>query len=630
MMSLKRLLIWGVLMGLAGVSVAKKPMNVVFILADDLGWADTTLYGHTDYYKTPNLERLAKRGMTFNRAYSNSPLCSPTRASILTGQTPARHGSTAPQHHLKEARLTAEPRPSAGPGDKSIQPHSASRLDTAFPTLGKMVKGAGYKTAHFGKWHLGPEPYSPLEHGFDIDIPHWPGPGPAGSFVAPWKYPDFKANFSGEHIEDRMAEEALEWLGSVKKKPFFMNYWQFSVHAPFNAKEELIEKYRNQMNPDDPQRCPIYAAMVHSLDDAVGTLLDAIDEAGVAKQTIIVFTSDNGGNMYSDVEGDPPTSNDPLRGGKATMYEGGIRVPTVVVWPGVTKPGSRSDEIIQTSDFYPTLLNALEIDLPKDWPIDGIDILPALKGGKLNRKAIFTYFPHDPPAPPDWMPPSIAVHAGDWKLIRQFHQGENEAHKYLLYNLADDFGEKNNVAASHPEKVKTLDRMIEEHIADCKTVVPQPNPKFNPKQYRPELIGVPKAKQEEIGLVAGWKAGGTCSLEQRDGHLMVNSTGGDPFLSAGKFKALKGGPFSVRFSMKSDSKGNGTLYYNNPPAAGRTVEFEVAHDGRLHEYNVDIPVQTLDAIRIDPARGEGTIEFGWIELLNTAGEVVRKWDFQAR
>ena len=172
--------------------------------------------------------------------------------------------------------------------------------------------------------------------------------------------------------------------------------------------------------------------------------------------------------------------------------------------------------------------------------------------------------------------------------------------------------------------------MIEEHIADCKTVVPQPNPKFNPKQYRPELIGVPKAKQEEIGLVAGWKAGGTCSLEQRDGHLMVNSTGGDPFLSAGKFKALKGGPFSVRFSMKSDSKGNGTLYYNNPPAAGRTVEFEVAHDGRLHEYNVDIPVQTLDAIRIDPARGEGTIEFGWIELLNTAGEVVRKWDFQAR
>jgi arylsulfatase A-like enzyme len=604
-----------------------KPMNVVFILADDLGWADTTLYGHTDYYKTPNLERLAKRGMTFNRAYANSPLCSPTRASILTGQTPARHGSTAPQHHLPEARLEAEPRPSAGPGEKAIQPHSASRLDTDFPTLGKMVKAAGYKTAHFGKWHLGPEPYSPLEHGFDIDIPHWHGPGPAGSFVSPWKYPNFKANFTGEHIEDRMAEEALSWLGSVRNKPFFMNYWQFSVHAPFDAKEELIEKYRKQINPDDPQRCPIYAAMVHSLDDAVGTLLDAIDEAGIAKQTIIVFSSDNGGNMYSDVEGVPPTSNEPLRGGKATMYEGGIRVPTVVVWPGITKPGSRCDEIIQTSDFYPTLLNALDIDLPKNWPIDGVDILPALKGGKLNRKVIFTYFPHDPPAPPDWMPPSIAVHAGDWKLIRQFHQGENGAHNYLLFNLADDLGEKNNLVASHPEKVKTLDRMIEEHIADCETVVPQPNPTFNPKQYRPELIGVPKAKQGEIGSVAGWTAGGTCSLEKGKGHLVVNSTGEDPFLSAIKFKELTGGPFTVHFRMKSDASGTGTIYYNNPAHKDRTEPFKVHHDGKYHEVRVELPVDNLNALRLDPARGAGTIEFDWIWLLNSSGEKVREWNF---
>ena len=582
--------------------VSAKPMNVVFILADDLGWADTTLYGHTSLYKTPNIERLAERGMTFSRAYSDSPLCSPTRASILTGQTPARHGSTAPQHHLGTVRLEASMKPSAPPGNKAIETESVTRLNTDFPTLGKMIQDAGYKTAHFGKWHLGPEPYSPLEHGFDVDIPHWPGPGPAGSYLAPWKFKNFRENDSGEHIEDRMAEEAVEWLDSVKKKPFFMNYWAFSVHAPFDAKQGLIEKYEKEISSDKSQRCPVYAAMVHSLDDAVGTLLDAIDEAGLEDETIIIFTSDNGGNMYNDVEGVPPTSNAPLRGGKATMFEGGIRVPCVVVWPGVAVPGSRSDEIIQLSDFYPTLLNGLGIDLPKDWPLDGIDIMPALKGGTLDRDAIFTYFPHSPPVP-DWLPPAMSVHSGDWKLIRLFHQGKNGAHDYLLYNLKNDIGEKNNLAASNPEKVQMLDRMIENYIQESGAVVPQSNPKFNSKMYMPENIGVPKDRQTVKGAVAGWVGAGTCTLEKGDGSLIVKSTGGDPFLSAQKFDAVKGGPFTIRFSMKSDSSGNGTIYYNKPAAAGRTVSFPVQHDGTYHEYNVTVPVETLNAVRLDPARG---------------------------
>lgn len=477
-----------------------KPMNVIFILADDLGWSDTTLYGTTKLYQTPNIDRLAKRGMTFTRAYSNSPLCSPTRASILTGQTPARHGSTSPLHHKKEVRMKASVKPAAPPSHKAIGNHSVSRLDTDFPTLGKLIKQAGYKTAHFGKWHLGPEPYSPLQHGFDVDIPHHPGPGPAGSFVAPWRFRKFKANYPGEHIEDRMAEEAVSWMKSVRKgKPFFLNYWQFSVHAPFNAKKKLIEKYRKKIDPKNPQRSPTYAAMVHSLDDAVGSLLDAVDKKGVADQTVIVFISDNGGNMYNRIEADgnvTPTSNFPLRGGKASMYEGGIRVPCIVVWPGVTKPGGRSDEIIQTSDFYPTLLNGLGIDRPQDHEVDGVNIMPALKGGKLGRKAIFTFFPHSPPVP-DWLPPSMSVHSGDWKLIRIFHGGEKGTHDYRLYNLARDIGEKNNLAAAQPEKVKTLDRMIENHIRESKAVVPKPNPRFDSKLYKPENIGLP-AKQWKV------------------------------------------------------------------------------------------------------------------------------------
>jgi arylsulfatase A-like enzyme len=474
----------------ASLASAGEKMNVVFILADDLGWADTTLYGHTKLYKTPNIERLAKRGMTFNRAYANSPLCSPTRASLLTGQTPARHGSTAPQHHTKDVRLKASVAPEAPTRKKELGCSSVTRLDTKLPTLVKQLKAANYQTAHFGKWHLGPEPYSPLQHGFDVDIPHWAGPGPAGSFVAPWRFPEFKHNKPKEHIEDRMAEEAVKWLGSLKgKQPFFMNYWQFSVHAPFHAKQNLIDKYRKVIDPKDAQRSPTYAAMVHSLDDAVGTLLHAVDKAGIAEKTIIVFYSDNGGNKYSEVDSNRPTSNRPLRGGKATMYEGGIRVPCIIAWPGVTQPGSRSDEVIQTSDFYPTLLNQLGVSYPEDHPVDGIDITPALGGGKLDRKAIFTYFPHGVPVP-DWLPPSVSVHYENWKLIRLFHQGENGAHGYRLYDLSKDIGETTDLTASNPEMVSKLDKLIEDYLTDSNAVVPKPNPRFDPTKYAPEKVGV--------------------------------------------------------------------------------------------------------------------------------------------
>jgi len=296
-------------------------MNVVFILADDLGWADTTLYGHTKLYPTPNIARLAKRGMTFNRAYSNSPLCSPTRASLLTGQTPARHGSTRPQHHTPVARLKAVVDASADPGVKARSVSSVTRLDTNFPTLGKLFKTKGYQTAHFGKWHLGHNPYVPLNHGFDVSLPRAAGAGPAGGYLAPWRYKELKDPKPNEHIEDRMALEATQWFETLQSdRPFFMNYWQFSVHAPFEAKEELIERYRTKIDTEDEQCSALYAAMVHSLDYGVGTVLDMVDAAGIADNTIIVFYSDNGGNMYASFPDAPTaTSNRPLRGGKGTI-----------------------------------------------------------------------------------------------------------------------------------------------------------------------------------------------------------------------------------------------------------------------------------------------------------------------
>lgn len=331
--------------------------NVLFILADDLGWSDTTLYGTTKLYQTPNLERLAARGMTFTRAYSASPLCSPTRSAILTGLSPARTGITTPNCHEPAVVLAATTGKWAPPSKKSIVPIPATRLKTDYPTLTKSLKAAGYATGHFGKWHLGPEPYSPFEHGFDVDVPHHPGPGPAGSFVAPWKFASFKEKSPGEHLEDRMADEAVAWMEQQEGKPFFLNYWMFSVHAPFDAKAALIEKHRARIDPADEQRSPTYAAMVESMDDAVGTLLDALDRLHIAEKTIVVFTSDNGGNLYSEIDGTTPTSNRPLRGGKATLFEG-LRLPAEA---GAVR--------------------------------DGISVLPALKGETMPERPLFRYFP---------------------------------------------------------------------------------------------------------------------------------------------------------------------------------------------------------------------------------------------
>jgi len=482
-------------------SDAQEPLNVVFILADDLGWSDVTFNEKTSYYETPNLERLAARGLTFSRAYAASPLCSPTRASILTGQTPARNGITAPSCHLKDVRLEPYLSEKKPPSDKAIACESATRLNTELPTLVKLIHSRGYATAHFGKWHLGPEPYSPLEHGFEVDIPHWPGPGPAGSYVAPWKFPDFKENYPYEHIEDRMAEEAVAWLRSIDKdRPFYMNYWQFSVHGPWGAKQGLKNYYRQQVDLTDLQHSPTYAAMVHSLDQAVGTLLDEIDRLGVSENTAIIFFSDNGGNQHSGLidtlpSGEEfltaPTSNSPLRGGKATMYEGGVRVPCIVVWPGITQPGTRTDAMIQSTDFYPTILHQLGIPLPEGHKVDGVNITPALRGEEMDRGPVFTYFPHITKVP-HWLPPSVAVHQGDWKLIRLFYQGENGAHDYRLYNLKWDIGEKNNLVPMYPKKVEELDQLIEEHLEDAGALLPMQNPDFDPSRYKPEEIGVQK------------------------------------------------------------------------------------------------------------------------------------------
>ncbi len=495
----------------AGFAAAPRAPNVVFILADDLGWTDTTFNRPNAFYETPNIQRLAQRGLRFTQAYAANPLCSPTRASIQTGLYPARIGLTAPTGHVPQVILEKGTVKKAAPTAKVLVAQSVTRLATSYYTLAKAFKADGYATGHFGKWHLGPEPYSPLEQGFDVDFPHWPGPGPAGSYVAPWRFPaslNFLPRSEHEHIEDRMADEAIKFISTHRDEPFYVNYWAFSVHAPYDAKPALIEKYRKKaatLPPGSGQRNPVYGAMVQSLDENVGRLLDTLDALKLTERTIIVFFSDNGGVHWiagtaeasaalgiSDI---PITSNAPLRGGKATTYEGGTREPCIVVWPGIAKAGAATEAIIQSVDFFPTFADVLKLKIPATLKFDGKSFAPALRGEKHDRGPTFVHFPHNTPAAGGLA--STWARVGDWKLIRFFCLKDDQSDVLELYNLKDDLGETKNIAAQQPAKVAELNALITGFLRDTEAVVPPRNPDYDPRAQAADASTKAKGKAKK-------------------------------------------------------------------------------------------------------------------------------------
>jgi hypothetical protein len=481
-----------------------------------------------------------------------------------------------------------------------------------------------------------------LEHGFDTDIPHYYGPGPAGSYVAPWKFKNSGTNFDADpnvpdqHLEDRMAQEAVQWLEKHKDEPFFLNYWMFSVHAPFDAKKILIEKHGQRVDPNDPQHSPTYAAMVESMDDAVGTLLDTLDRLKIADKTIIIFYSDNGGNMYDNVDSTTPTSNIPLRGGKGTVFEGGIRVPCVMAVPDVTENGSQSDQMIQSCDLFPTILDIL--GLKPETNFDGISIVPALKGEKLERDTIFTFFPHYAKIVPDWLPPAVAVHNGDWKLIRIFHGELNGKHQWKLYNLRDDIGEQNDLAAKEPERVKELDAKIERFLTDTKAVVPTPNPEFKPELYDPAKIGVtvPNPRSVHKPPVTGWRPGADCELKIKDGTLVIESNGNDPQIVFYLPKPLPAGKYQLELTMSSNSQGQAQFFWHEngiPPTfiRHRSVLLNINHDGEQHDYRTEFTAaHEILAVRFDPSTALGEIRLAKMTLTNADRKIVQKWNFKPR
>jgi hypothetical protein len=327
------------------------------------------------------------------------------------------------------------------------------------------------------------------------------------------------------------------------------------------------------------------------------------------------------------VDGTTPTSNAPLRGGKATLYEGGVRVPCVVCWPGTVAAGTRSDAVIQSVDFYPTLLEMLGLKPAEGQRFDGVSIVPALKGRPLSRDAIFTYFPHDPRVP-DWLPPAVSVLCGEWKLIRIFYGGENGAHRWKLFNIASDLGEKNDLAAQEPQRVKELDARIEAFLRDTHAVLPLPNPAFNPAAYHPELEGVQQKEMPRPGPAAqaDWKAR-NCAVTFTNGCVTVRGTGDAPFLGfpAGNIK----GPAVVRFRARAAASGPGRVEVV-PPAgqsAAQSVPFALA-GGEWQVLTIDVPATfPLSILRVYLPAQKQPVEVNWVELKAAGEKQPRRWHF---
>jgi arylsulfatase A-like enzyme len=483
-------------------SPARKP-NVLVFLVDDMGWVDCGAYG-SKYYETPNMDRFAQRALRFTDAYAQ-PLCSPTRASLLTGKYSARHGTTSATGHQPPQPPGYQFLPDTAPANRAvITPESKNYLDPSEYTLAEALRDAGWRTAHIGKWHLGlTEPHWPEKHGFEHAVHAHPDPGPP-SYFSPYGfrgYQSYPDGPSGEYITDRLTEEAIKFLEANRDRPFFLDLWHHGVHGPWGHKEEYTKQFATKKDPSGKQGNPIMASMLKSVDESFGRILDALDRLGLTDNTIIIFNSDNGGNTHSNTPEDrnkkaakqgknaaerakdwpkwagdlPPTNNFPLRDGKGTLYEGGVRVPLMWSWSGVIEPATVTSEVVGAIDLYPTLLDLLGVARKPEQKIDGVSYAAVLKSGaKLNRAAYFNYFPHGGPA----KPPGVTVRAGDWKLIRWFETGPIYSEKFELYNLREDLGESRNLAAKMPAKVKELDAMMDQFLKDTGATFPKPNPAY--------------------------------------------------------------------------------------------------------------------------------------------------------
>jgi arylsulfatase A len=464
---LRSLLLCAIVLMMCGSSVASEGSrpNVIFVLIDDLGWTDFACFG-SDLHQTPELDQLAREGMTFTAAYSACTVCSPTRAAFLTGKYPARLHVT----DWIPGQMPANP--------KMLVPEWTKHLPHEELTIAELLKRAGYATASIGKWHLGNEPHYPEKHGFDLNIAGTHRPEPP-SFIAPYRIPTLPEGPEGEYLTDRLAEEAVKFITASKEKPFFLYLPHFAVHLPIQGRPDLVKKYQSIDRNGLRHQNAGYAAMVESVDQSIGRIRRALDELKLAERTILIVTSDNGGRV-------PTTSNAPLRVGKGSAYEGGVRVPLIVHWPGVTRAGSVSDIPVMTIDFYPTIAEMAGVPLDARHRPDGVSLAPVLRGtGQLGRDALYWHYPHHQHYQQGGAMPYSAVRAGDYRLIEFFDDNRVE-----LYDLSRDVGETQDLSGQLPDKARELRERLEDWRKGVGAQLPTPNPNYDPT--RPQHIPRPK------------------------------------------------------------------------------------------------------------------------------------------
>ena len=483
-------------------AAGSKP-NFVFILVDDLGWRDLGTFGST-FHETPNLDRLASSGMKFTNAYAACPVCSPTRASIMSGKYPARIQLTdwiaGRQNNQKMLRYM-----------KVLPPEFEHQMALEEVTVAEALKEAGYRTGFAGKWHLGQsEEFWPEHQGFDVNKGGWRSGAPYyrkydprtdswsgdSGFVSPYKNPRLKDGPDGEYLTDRLTTEAIRFIEASRSSPFLMYLSFYTVHNPLHGKKDVVAKYRAKakrqgidqtppfvkglpwMDRPDPglwrerviQSNPEYAAMIEALDENVGRLLRKLDQAGLAENTAVFFMADNGG--LSTSEGSP-TSNLPLRGGKGWLYEGGVREPMMIRWPGVTRPGSVCETPVTSTDFYPTMLEMAGLPARPSQHLDGVSLVPLLKGeGGSDDRPIFWHYPH---YSNQGDLPGGAIRLGDYKLIEYYEDMHVE-----LYNLRNDLGETRDLATEMPGRVKELRDRLHAWRKSVRASMTKPNPNYDP------------------------------------------------------------------------------------------------------------------------------------------------------
>jgi arylsulfatase A-like enzyme len=486
-----------------------KPRNFVFILVDDLGCRDLGVEGST-FYESPNIDALANSGMRFEQGYAACRVCSPSRASIMTGKATPRHGITDWIGAASGTKWTRN--------DKVLPAEYSHNLSHEDTTIAEALRDAGYKTFFAGKWHLGDEGSWPEDHGFQINKGGWEVGSPKGGYFAPWINPRLENGPDGESLTLRLANETARFIEESKDQPFLAYLAFYAVHGPIQTTEARRDKYRKKAKAmglskletrfkvdrnlpvRQVQDNPIYAGMIETLDTAVGIVLDKLKALGLDENTVVIFTSDNGGVSSGDSFS---TSLLPFRGGKGRMWEGGIREPYYIRVPGMTRPGSTTKVPAIGMDFYPTMLELAGLPLMPAQHVDGISLVPVLKGGTLPERDLFWHYPHYGNQGGE---PSSIIRSGDWKLIHYYEDGRDE-----LYNLADDIGEQNDIASKHPEKVSALRKRLDAWLVETGARIPLPDARFDAAKKEKQMQQMREKKLPDLEkqakdyLAPSWK-----------------------------------------------------------------------------------------------------------------------------